>query len=271
MHSYTRKMAWNSDPTIFRPLARCDHTVNQVRLNWNPELAGLPGFVSDKIDRFWKENVENTGRKSFIFNGQLGGVSGWRTRGTEFEFDLVLTEYKRLYFAKERYCSDANLIEQYNLAAVLGVSVFLISSDDHLILIERSSSVGEAPGKFDFIGGHIDPAAHLLDGIPNPFLAIREELAEEIGLDVPVRELRLSGLVTTVAPEKPEAFFLMRSQMSAREIISAGAEENCTEIARLFTIQNDADAIEQFTVRNKQRLSPSAYGGLLLYHQSLGG
>jgi hypothetical protein len=95
-----------------------------------------------------------------LFNGQLCRLDGWQCSGTDLEIVLGLTEYKELLYSNNH---TAQVMTEYGseaLSNALGISAVLLSRDDKLMMIRRSSAVGECPGMLDVLGGHIDPTEH---------------------------------------------------------------------------------------------------------------
>jgi hypothetical protein len=205
-----------------------------------------------------------------VFNGDLAGLQSWGTASNCLNLELCLTDYKTFHFAKENPATRRNQIIRYNLACAIGVSVVLKSADDRLLLIERSQTVGESPGLLDVIGGHIDPSLHERNGIPDPFIAISAEIAEETGLEADKQgPATCFGLIEAAPLQKPELLFQMHVQQAAKEIISIATERACSEISQIFAIAANPETVQGFLETEHAQLSPSAYGVLSIYGRLL--
>ena len=73
--------------------------------------------------------------------------------------NLGLTDYKSFICTQQQNLPDE--IRQYitedNLSHPLGVGCLLITSDDYIVLIKRSSACIDLPNTYDIPGGHAEP------------------------------------------------------------------------------------------------------------------
>ena len=104
------------------------------------------------MNSFWQRDIEQTGKTTYLFNGNLCRLNTWHIENAALTFHLGKTTYKALLYSN-KYHRD--LVKQFGdagLSKALGISLILATNDDRLILIKRSEHVGESPGKFDVIG-----------------------------------------------------------------------------------------------------------------------
>lgn len=244
---------------------------SEVRTTWTPAKRTLPRELQRKIDAFWELEVTRTARKSYLFNGGLGRLECWQAEQHRLQLDLGWTSYKELLYSNRFGREITAQFGEACLSRALGISAVLLSSGWQVILIQRSEAVGEFPGKLDVLGGHIDPQEHAVAGVPDPFVAIRAEISEEVGLDLGVNDsLVCLGLIETRATQKPELIFAARTGRSAEQILQRSRIDPCSELTRVFAVAGSPESLADFLLQNQQRLSPSAYGALWLFRQSLG-
>ncbi len=185
---------------------------------------------------------------------------------------LGMTNYKELFYSNS---FTQQIISNFNskyLSAALGISAILISADEQIVLIKRSETVGEYPGKLDVVGGHIHPKEHAVSGKPEPFLAMKAEILEEVNLEITENDpIDIIGLIETSVTKKPELIFQVRCQQKCDEIKQTGANNNSSEISNFLSIANNRDTISTFVEKKMNHFSPSAIGSLWLYAQSMSG
>ena len=252
--------------TFFNVLFSARFGNAQLIINWNPEKRELPLELTNQIDSFWQREIIETGKNQFIFNGELCRLNDWRVQKDKLRLDLGFTDYKELLYANQFTKEVEERFGQDSLSRALGVSVVLVSDDEQIILIKRSKAVGENPGDLDVLGGHIHPEENVVSGIPDPFLAIKAEIKEEVHLDLKNDDpLDCIGLIETVATKKPELLFKATTSLTAEEIISSASFKQSEEVAEFLTISNQKKSLDQFLETNSNHFSPSALGVLCVY------
>ena len=183
-------------------------------MNWNPEKRELPLERTQKIDSFWQQEIVETGKNELIFNGELCRLNDWRVQKDQLTLDLGFTDYNELLYANQFTNDIAERFGKDSLARALGVSVVLFSDDEQIILIKRSKAVGENPGDLDVLGGHIHPQENAASGVPDPFLAIKAEIKEEVHLDLKNDDpLDCIVLIETVDTKKPVLLLKAKSRL----------------------------------------------------------
>ncbi len=169
---------------FFKVLWSARFSQDQVIINWIPWKREFPFKLTQQIDSFWQREIVETGKNKFIFNGELCRLNDWSFQKDKLTLDLGLSNYKELLYSNEFTRKLQQEFGNETLSRALGVSVILVSCDEQIILIKRSGVVGENPGDLDVLGGHIHPQENAVSGIPDPFLAIKAEIKEEVHLDL---------------------------------------------------------------------------------------
>lgn len=243
-------------------------TPRQVKVRWRPDQPGVPDHLRQAMDDYWCQQVALTPRSSFIFNGELCSLAGFAHGRNRLTLSLARTNYQQLLYSNHIHEESRSGPAPEFRSRALGISAILLSSDDQIVLIKRSARVGESPGKLDVIGGHIGPDEHAIHGIPDPFFAIQEEIAEEIGLH-PHSQLACIGLLETTITRKPEMLFLHQSTLPAAAILRTAANCKSDEIAEVLTIPNEQTDLTAMLQTRGHEFSPSALGCFSLYLQRL--
>lgn len=255
----------NNNP-FFKVLFSAKFSHAQVVINWNPEKRELPLELTQKIDSFWQQEIVETEKNEFIFNGELCRLNDWRFQKDKLTLDLGLSDYNELLYSNQFTNDIAQRFGKDSLARALGVSVVLVSDDEQIILIKRSKAVGENPGDLDVLGGHIHPQENAVSGVPDPFLAIKAEIKEEVHLDLKNDDpLDCIGLIEPVDTKKPELLFKAKSRLKIEEIIRLASLKQSEEVAEFLIISNQEKSLAQFLEANLNQFSPSALGVLCVY------
>ena len=249
----------------FRVLSKGVFEKNQVHVSWNDRTAPPSPEIQSDIDTFWQKNYSGANEKDFVYNGDLCRVVSWQAADGRFELELAHTDYKTLLYSNHvnRTAEDNTRVEF--VARALGISAILVTADQQFLLIKRSDRVGEGPGKLDVVGGHVEPIAHLVAGVPDPFLGIAEELREEVGFS-PER-MSCIGLLETVDTRKPEMVFFGRTEQTAAEVFKAASACACDEIAELLAVANDRQTLAALLESRFDRFTAAAAGCVFLYLQ----
>ena len=237
-----------------------------IIINWAPEERALPSALASAIERHWNQEVVTASNAASIFNGELCRLSHWKVEGSALTLGLGITDYKELLHSNRYAQRISREFDSQYLSRALGVSAVVTSRDGYVILIERSDAVGECPGMWDVLGGHIHPEEHQVAGTPDPFLSIQHELFEEAKLRLTdLDSLICIGLIETRKTRKPELIFDVQCHLSAKRIVQLGSEENSSEIAKFISISHDS--IDSFLKINQVQVSPSALGALWVHRQ----
>lgn len=221
-----------------------------------------------KIEAYWKKEILQTPKADYVFNGDLCRLTGWKIAQNKLNLYLGRTNYKELLYSNNFVQDIITRLGREYLAKALGISAVLVSCDQKIVLIERSETVGEYPGRLDVLGGHIHPVEHAVSGVPDPFLAIKSELKEEVNLQLHANEpVTCLGLIETQVTKKPELVFLVNSQRTSEQILKSTLSNHTPELTRVFTIEASLESLTSLLINKKNPLSPSAHGTLWLYAQ----
>jgi len=253
---------------IFRSLFRGRFYSSEVSVQWQDSSTSLPATLKARIDAHWQNAVQQTDKKDYIYDGELCRLNSWDVEKGRLRLHLQKTSYKALLYSNQHAAEIVGQFGSECLSRALGISLILVSSDGRLVLIRRSATVGESPGKIDVIGGHVTPLEHMVDGLPDPFFAMAEELHEETGIAVADDEaIVLVGLIETALTRKPELIFLLRSSLTATDIATTGRMHRSAEIDSFLLLPDRRGTIKTFLSDNRETVSPSAFGTLWLYAQ----
>ncbi|XP_014665625.1 PREDICTED: nucleoside diphosphate-linked moiety X motif 22-like [Priapulus caudatus] len=129
---------------------------------------------------------------------------------------------------------------QAYLADPLGVGAFIVTSDNLVVLIQRSKQQAEAPGMWDVPGGHPEPqdvlkvsspaevTCEALESKANSvvneiFSSIMREVSDEVGIaEACLSEPGLMGIIRDSSNcGKPLAEFIIRCRLNGDEVIEA--------------------------------------------------
>jgi hypothetical protein len=238
-------------------------TPQNVRVQWHVEPLSLPIEMQEHIEQYW-----NALSKEFIFNGALARLDGWLLSDDQLEIRMRPSDYRILLYSNQHIDKIRQHWGDRFLSRALGISAVLISSDRYLIFIKRSLEVGEFPGAHDIFGGHIDIPAN--GGAPNVFAAMAQELEEEAGLAPNDYQLMLIGLIEATINKKPELIFKAESSLTAQAIeAKVRHARDRREFVGVFTVPNEAEQLRGVLENEREKWSPSAFGGVCLHLAAL--
>jgi len=141
---------------------------NEFSVNFNTELYNakpLPADIQEKLDGRWNELINNAKPGRILFNESKFRLHSVEMKPSDNEnsvqviLNLGLTDYKSFICTQQQ--NLPNEIRQHitedNLAHPLGVGCLLITSDDYIVLIKRSTACIDSPNMYDIPGGHSEP------------------------------------------------------------------------------------------------------------------
>lgn len=178
--------------------------------------------------------------RSFIATGDAASVT---VQGTSFSA-----------YISSRHPSFLENFPDSERADPLGLTVLLLSADDHLIITQRSLTAEQNPGGLYFVGGYAEPA--LQNGEIDLFAEACREVEEELGLaNADPAKSRLIGLAYDPVYCHPELFFIVKSQATAEQILQAyNNADDRHEAHRVFSAPFDVvlkDEIEEIASQPK--------------------
>lgn len=144
---------------------------------------------------------------------------------------VLLDEFGKVISIREKYVENPLDLNDV-LANPTGVSTTLISEpENRMILVERSMKLSQYPGLYGVAAAGFmkrdytdDKGLHkgdTVDGVPNPFLTIKRELEEEIGIDCSVNDFTLFSVGRAMDDLHVELFGETRTNLTVEEIKSA--------------------------------------------------
>ncbi|RPH98472.1 MAG: NUDIX domain-containing protein, partial [Calditrichaeota bacterium] len=236
---------------------------HEVEIHWDRGAFKIPPEMFKAIEDYWQRVVDE-----HIFNGELVRLDSWRLADGRLHLQLRPSDYQTLLYSNQHVDAICAQWGEAFLSRVLGISAIIKSQDDKLLLIKRSLRVGEYPGCFDVIGGHIDVP---LDGAaPDVFQSMQREMEEETGLLPQECSLTLLGLVEAVPNRKPELVFFADCHLNMRQITERARQaKDRVEIEDVFLVNNSVSALDSILGENGISWSPSAFGCLYLYRDLL--
>jgi hypothetical protein len=188
-------------------LERAHYSPGQIQCRYHPEPVPLPADFERMLQDYQRdwESRKQRGETDLPYNSamykllrfQVGHrqvvgdeeVSELRLEfGPTDYFTQIITDLNIAHPIRRRYASQANLSEQPvpDFASVLGVNLTLITSDQLLLVTQRSGRAFLAGGSL-----HTSVAENLLrpkdaspDGAPDPFAAAARGALEEIGIAI---------------------------------------------------------------------------------------
>lgn len=248
----------------FRVQVKGNFPRSQVHLTWQNNNQTMSHELAKGIEDYWQQEILPGPKGRYVFNGELCGLDNWQKGNSILSLELGRTDYKTMLYSN--FVNRNSESHGSFICSALGISVVIISADNRLVLMQRSQQVGECAGMIDVIGGHVEPGTHDVDGIPNPFVGIQDEIEEEVGLTaIPQEKLICIGLLETLATRKPELIFQLNSDLPAEEIINSARKKGSTEASDFLSIKNSVDGIKQLVEGNRDNFSPSAVGSLYLF------
>ncbi|KAL6566625.1 Nudix hydrolase 9 [Orobanche minor] len=202
--------------------------------------------LEDSITEIWDTSVQ---QNPSLFNGLKFRYAGHTISGgtdspqkTNVCLHLGLTDYRTFVGTNLNPLWESFLLPSeddwrrcQHTSNPLGNGAIIETSDREVVVLQRSTNVGEFPGHFVFPGGHPEPQevgiiGHPIDGdltqqmvnrkvSQEMFDSIIREVVEEIG--VPAASLGkpvFIGLSQRVLNVRPTAFFFSKCSLQSKEI-----------------------------------------------------
>jgi hypothetical protein len=142
---------------------------SEFKVNFNTELYNakpLPNDLQTKLDARWNDLLNDTKRGKVLFNKSKFRLHSVETKinnednSIELILNLGLTDYKSYICTQQLDVSQEirQSIQEDNLSHPLGVTCMIITSDNCIVLIKRSSACIDTPNMYDIPGGHPEPS-----------------------------------------------------------------------------------------------------------------
>ena len=169
----------------------------------------LPEAMLAELAADWEvrlADAKRNGRR--LFESPLATLLGHRATEAGLELRLGRSSYSHWLFSGGRQAEIESRFGPGVASRPLALCAAVITADGRVAIQERSAAVAEGAGLLHVVGGHLDPEAHRLAGRPDPEVAIRSELFEELGLgEGDLEDGRLLGFGENLANGKPELLY----------------------------------------------------------------
>lgn len=141
---------------------------NEFRVNFNPELYNakpLPEDIQKKLDEKWEALVNDVKPGRILYNQSKFRLHSIELKTNDHDqsvqaiLNLGLTDYKSFICTQQQQLPEEirRAIHEEHLAHPLGVGSILITADNYLVFIKRSSACIDLPNMYDIPGGHAEP------------------------------------------------------------------------------------------------------------------
>jgi len=237
----------------------------QVRIDYQPVEYVLPGDFAQRAIEYWAQFVAGGQRR--IFNGALCRLEKFGADNGNLQLSLSRTCYRDLLFSNANTAELIATLGENGPVRALGISAVIETADGYLPIIRRSAHVGEGPGALDIIGGHIHPDEHFRNGVPEVFVAIKDEIHAELGVPLDLLDDCICiGLTENFRHRKPELAFWVRLPVTMQEVrqLTQHAHEG-DEYSELLAIRADQATIAKFMVEHGDNIAPATLGCFELY------
>lgn len=252
-------------------LADLDSPLGQdhVEIIYTPELYSLPPFVDERraelIEKFAKRVKDETGIEPSLYPGisysckniEIRPVVGSR------EIQKIVIDIQPLQYMDHITCTlnlqteldnpeGTTLMEMVdqlglNIPRILGVCSLVLTSDNYLIIQRRSPTMITFPNKlFCSAGGSMKDRSQYKkmtsNGyIPDPFLAMKAQLHEELGiLDDDIESLGLIGVGSSTLKGNISLRFLTKLVLTRQEYegkLEKDKPEDSWEYSHLYFVK----------------------------------
>lgn len=168
---------------------------------------------------------------------------------------------------RTQYIKDAGQFEANPLANTLSVMVLMISATDNVALLgKRSDHVAFDRGRFQVSAGGAMRLAvdHDEQLLPSPFVTAQRELAEELGVRLPLDAIHFLGIGADTRTGEPELLGVATTSLSVKQIRQAfqAARHGSEELANVEFVPFTAEALVPYLV--KQAWCPGDWVGCYL-------
>lgn len=242
---------------IHSVLAKGPFLKENVQVVWDNNPFFYPVEFLNEIEKYWQKI-----KAPHIFNGELIRLNKVRSTDIKLQLDLSLSNYATLLFSNAHVKRIVNKWGNQYLSNALGISAVVVSSDEKIVLMKRSSNVGEFPNCLDVFGGHIDKPE--IGFKPDVYASMEKELAEELALANADFDLDVLALVQANVNQKPELVFSAFVEKNFKQIVKDA--EKADDRFEWETVTGISVAeLGSFLETERMNLSPSAFGSLEMF------
>ncbi|XP_051225150.1 nudix hydrolase 9 [Lolium perenne] len=278
--------------TAYKLLLSCPAGLprSRVSVKFDPSFDRVPhpdSSLEESIDEIWNHRLQEN---SSLYSGtkfRYGGHASHHNDEPNQEYSvslhLGLTDYRTFVGTNlsplwENFLvpSEDDSVCCQHVSNPLGNGAIVETSDQKIIVLQRSNNVGESPGYYVFPGGHSEPEevgilAHqndiedvgrLIDRVSDEmFDGIIREVVEETG--VPASSLTAPIFIGVSRRElnvRPAAFFFIRCNLDSSTFIELYSRaQDGYESTKLYAVS--AEELREM----RQRLPGCHQGGFALY------
>ncbi|MBD3232823.1 MAG: hypothetical protein GF315_03770 [candidate division Zixibacteria bacterium] len=230
-----------------------------IKLHFSNNTFQPPERYLPEIERNWRKLLDSPYCR-ILYDGAMVRLKDFRIEKGKPAFKMELTSYKI-------FCGT-NLrkppLPSKECANGIGICGTIITADNKQIVGLRSTKVFEGGNQLHVVGGNLDPQEHLATDkeshAPDPFTGWQKEIYEEIGVTVPLEEIRYTGTARNRLTHKPEITFTTNIDITSDNLRPASNEH-----AHLEFFKNSADGIRDFLQQNWDRITPAGKSAITAY------
>jgi len=239
---------------VFRP--------GMISMSYRPDVTVCWGNEEEAyISRTWDlyaKTSESAGHA--VYNGSLFRLEGFWVENGVLHLEVSRIDFRT--YIGTALPGFAAAFPDAPLANPLAVCVALVTRDGKIV-IEKRKYVDAYRGLYHVIGGFVERGVDTEDGAADPFLAIRREVLEELGVRMP-QELISTGLVRTSMGS--ELCFSCPLDLGFDELLSGmGGGNTDAEIGQLLALPDDSRSVNLFLKERLNDMVPSGIACLLLH------
>ncbi len=218
-----------------------------------------PDRYLPEIERNWRKLLDSPHCR-ILYDGSMVRLTDFRIEEGKPVFIMELTSYK--IFCGTNLRKPPLPLEE--CANGIGVCGTIITADNRQIIGLRSTKVFEGGNQLHVVGGNLDPQEHLAadkgSPIPDPFVGWQKEIYEEIGIAVPLEEIKYTGTGRNRLTHKPEITFTANITKPS-DLLRPASNEH----AQLVFFENSSDGIRDFLEHNWDRITPAGKSAITAY------
>lgn len=224
--------------------------------------------LEELIEKVWEEQRRRAEkRQTILFAGDLCRLIDYGERDGKLYLTFGKTDYKELMGTNIAYPVIREILGEQYMSNGTGLSAAIRTSDERLVLGQRSETLAEEAGYYHVCGGHLCPARHIWQGRLDPFSAVADGIEQEFG----VAKRRISntvclGLAINSKTYKPGLIFYVDLDMTFKEVLgglaNAPREMEHTEI---FSVWDRKQSLRSFLLANKHKIAPIGQACLWMY------
>ena len=154
------------------------HTKKQVKTKTIHKRMNLPQSLRDKIDEFWKKQVEVNPN---LFNGEV-----WNVTKMEDNKDNILLTIEKTDYAHYLYDERHGIEEKYACHNLAG-GTYIVTKDGYAVIGELDDTTSY-PKMMQVSGGGIDEKYDIVNGEIDLIKTAKRELKEELNLELDSKE-----------------------------------------------------------------------------------